>query len=206
VASGGIGPADFTTTVDNRWFPLVPGTKLTYQGTKDGKRAVETSTVTRTTKRVDGVECVAVDDVLSFGGVATERVIGYFAQDRNGNVWSFGEDAQSLDTNGNVVSTDGSWHAGIDKAPRAMFMEGTPVVGHSFADDYTKNDYAVVSLTSTVKVPFGSWSNALVTKEWSPLEPDVETHKFYVPGIGLVRDVGVKGPAEELLLVRVDHT
>ena len=206
LASDAIESTGFTSTVDNRWFPLAPGTKLTYQGTKDGKRAIETVTVTSTTKRVDGVECVAIDDTLSFGGVATEKVIGYYAQDREGNVWSFGEDTQSLDANGHVVSTEGSWRAGIDKAPRALFMEGTPVVGHSFADDYTKNDFAILSLGSTVKVPYGSYNNALVTKEWSPLEPDVETHKFYVPGVGLVRDVAVKGPTEELVLVKVERT
>lgn len=203
--SGAIDPAGFTSTVDNRWFPLTPGTKMTYDGTKDGKRAVEKVTITGTTKRVDGVECVVIEDVVALAGVATEKLLGYYAQDRDGNVWLFGEDTQELDANGHVVSTEGSWRAGIDKAPRALFMEGSPVVGHSFADDYTKNDFAILKLTMTVKVPYGSYDNALVTKEWSPLEPDVETHKFYVPGVGLVRDVAVKGPVEELVLVKVEQ-
>ena len=204
-ASGSIDPASFTSTVDNRWFPVTPGTKLTYQGTKDGKRAVETFTVAATTKLVDGVICVVTVDVLSLGGVASEKVIGYFAQDRDGSVWSFGEDNQELDANGHVVSTDGSWHAGVDGALPALIMEGAPVVGHTFEHAATKNDFAVLSLASAVKVPFGSFDNALVTREWSPLEPDVETHKFYVPGIGVVRDVAVKGPTEELVLVKVEH-
>ena len=204
-ASGAVDPARFTSTVDNRWFPLVIGTKLTYQGTKDGKRAVETFTVTTTTKPVDGVTCVVTEDVLSLAGVATEKVIGYFAQDRDGSVWSFGEDNQELDANGHVVSTEGSWHTGVDKALPALVMEGTPVVGHSFEHAATKNDYAVVSLASAVKVPYGSYDNALVTREWSPLEPDVETHKFYVPDVGVVRDVAVKGPTEELVLEKVEH-
>ena len=205
LASGAIDPASFTSTVDNRWFPLNAGTKLTYQGTKDGKRAVETFTVTGTTKPVDGVTCVVTEDVLSLGGVATEKVIGYFAQDRDGSVWSFGEDNQELDANGHVVSTDGSWHAGVDKALPALVMEGTPVVGHSFEHAATKNDFAILSLASAVRVPFGSFDNALVTKEWSPLEPDVETHKFYVLDLGVVRDVAVKGPTEELVLAKVEH-
>jgi hypothetical protein len=205
VASGAIDPASFSSTVDNRWFPLTAGTKLTYQGTKDGKRAVETFTVTATTKPVAGVTCVVTEDVLSLGGVATEKVIGYFAQAPDGSVWSFGEDNQELDANGHVVSTDGSWHAGVDKALPALVVEGTPVVGHSFEHAATKNDFAVLSLATAVKVPYGSFDNALVTKEWSPLEPDIETHKFYVPHLGVVRDVAVKGPTEELVLAKVEH-
>jgi hypothetical protein len=205
VASGAIDAATFTSTVDNRWFPLTAGTKLTYNGTKDGKRAVETFTVSATTKRVDGVTCVVTEDVLSLGGVATEKVIGYFAQDRDGSVWSFGEDNQELDANGHVVSTDGSWHAGIDRALPALVMEGRPMVGHSFEHAATKNDFAVLNLASTVKVRYGSYDDALVTREWSPLEPDIETHKFYVPDIGVVRDVAVKGPTEELVLATVEH-
>ena len=84
-------------------------------------------------------------------------------------------------------------------------MEATPTVGHSFAHDYTKNDFAVLSLSEKVSVPFGSFDSALVTKEWSPLEPDIETHKYYVRGVGAVRDLAVKGPPEELVLVKVEH-
>ena len=202
--SASIEPANFTSTVDNPWFPLMPGTRFTYRGTKDGKSAVETFTVARGTKVIDAVTCVVVEDKVSLGGVATEKLIGYYAQDRDGNVWYFGEDMQELDANGHVVNTDGSWHAGVDKARPAFFMEATPTVGHSYAHAYTNNDFAVLSLSEKVTVPFGSFPDALVTKEWSPLEPDVETHKFYVRGVGVVRDVAVKGPTEELLLVKVE--
>jgi hypothetical protein len=205
-ASGAIDPASFSSTVDNPWFPLVAGTKLTYGGTKDGTRAAESITVTRTTKQIDAVNCVVIEDALSLGGIPSEKVLGYYAQDREGNVWLFGEDTQQLDANGRVVGTDGSWRAGVDKAQPALVMEAVPVVGHSFAHQYTQNDFAVLSLASAVKVPYGSYDNALVTKEWSPVEPDVETHKYYVPGIGAVRDVAVKGPAEELVLLKVERT
>jgi hypothetical protein len=204
-ASGAIDPASFSSTVDNAWYPLLPGTRFTYQGTKDGRKAVESFTVTRATKVVAGVTCVVVEDKVSLGGVPTERLLGYYAQDRAGNVWYFGEDIEELDANGQVVSTAGSWHAGINKATAAFFLEASPTVGKSFAHQYTHNDFAVLSLTEKVSVPYGSFSNALVTKEWSPLEPDIETHKYYVQGVGMVRDVAVKGPTEELVLVKVDH-
>ncbi len=198
-------PTAFADTVDNPWFPLTPRTTLTYQGTKDGKRAVETFSVATGTKAVACVKCVVVDDRVSLGGVPTEKLLGYYAQYQDGNVWSFGEDSQELDTNGQVVSTEGSWRAGIDNDPPAFFMEASPTVGHTFAYDSTKNDFVVLSLTEVVTVPYGSFTDALVTKEWSPLEPDVETHKFYVKGVGVVRDVAVKGPTEEFFLVKVEH-
>jgi hypothetical protein len=204
-ASGVIDPANFTSTVDNPWFPLTPGAKFTYTGTKDGRKAVETFTVTTGTKVIAGVTCVVLDDQVSLGGVPAERLLGYYAQDRGGNVWYFGEDMFELDASGHVVGNGDSWHAGVDKAPPALFMEASPTVGDSFAHDYTKNDFAVVSLAEAVKVPYGAFTDALVTKEWSPLEPTIETRKYYVRGLGLVRDVAVKGPTEELVLVKVDR-
>jgi hypothetical protein len=203
-ASGPIDPAAFTSLVDNAWFPLVPGTVFTYKGTKDGHKAVETVTVTSKTKVVGGVTCVVIEDKVSLAGVPAERLLGYYAQDRDGNVWYFGEDDQELE-NGHVVSTEGSWHAGVDNAPPELFMEASPTVGKSFAHDYTKSDFAVLSLADKVTVPLGAFADALVIKEWSPIEPDVETHKYYVPSVGLVRDVAVKGPTEEFVLVKVEH-
>jgi hypothetical protein len=199
-ASGATDPANFTNTVDNPWFPLAPGTKYTYTG-----KAVETFTGTTATKVIAGVACVVVDDQVALGGVPAEKLLGYYAQDRAGSVWYFGEDMFELDANGHVVGNGDSWHAGVDKAPPALFMEASPTVGKTIAHNYTKNDFAVLSLTERVRVPYGTFTNALVTKEWSPLEPNVETHKFYVPGVGAVRDVAVKGPIEELVLVKVEH-
>jgi hypothetical protein len=204
-ASRTIDSKGFSSAVDDPWFPLVPGTTFTYKGTKDDKKAVETFTVTGSTKVIDGVTCVVVENKVSLAGVPTERLVGYYAQDRDGNVWYFGEDMQELDASGHVVSTAGSWHAGIDKAKAAFFMEASPMIGHTFAHAYTSNDYAVVSLSEKVNVPYGAFTDALMTKEWSLLEPDVEAHKYYVRGLGMVRDVAVKGPTEELVLVSVDH-
>ena len=82
-------------------------------------------------------------------------------------------------------------------------MEAAPTVGHAFAHEYTSNNFEVVSLSESVKVPYGSFADVLLTKEWSPEEPDVLTHKYYARGLGEVRDVTVKGPLEEFDLVQV---
>ena len=199
--SGPVDPANFATKIDNPWFPLMPGTTLTYEGTKDDKRAVRVSAVTSKTKVIEGVTCVVVEDKVSLGGSPSERALAYYAQDRQGNVWIFGEDSQEIE-HGRVIKNEG-WQSGVDGALPSFFMEATPTIGHSFAHEYTSNNFEVVSLSESVKVPYGSFADVLLTKEWSPEEPDVLTHKYYVRGLGEVRDVTVKGPLEEFELVQV---
>jgi hypothetical protein len=61
----------------------------------------------------------------------------------------------------------------------------------------------VLDLNGSVAVPYGSFKHAVVTKEWSPLEPGVVAHKYYGAGAGDVKEVAVKGPMETLVLVDV---
>ena len=50
-----IDPAQFTSTVDNPWFPLQPGRTLVYTGVKDGKAAIDVVAPSRRIRVVDGV-------------------------------------------------------------------------------------------------------------------------------------------------------
>jgi hypothetical protein len=200
-------PSNFVATIDNPWLPFKPGAVLTYQGTKDGKKARDVITVTNRTEIVAGVTCVVVDDKLWLNGRLEETTLDYYVQDRAGNVWYFGEDTQELDASGNITSTEGSWRTGVDGAVPGIFMEASPVVGHAFQQEYLKgqaeDNFEVLSLAASVKVPAGTYTGALLTKEWTPLEPDVLDHKWYVRGIGEVRELAVKGPKEALSLVSV---
>ena len=198
-------PSNFVAVIDNPWLPFKPGAVLGYTGTKDGKQAKDITTVTSRTEVVAGVTCIVVDDKLWLNGKLEETTLDYYVQDRAGNVWYFGEDTQELDANGNITSTEGSWRTGVDGAVPGIFMEADPVIGHAFAQEYlagqAEDHFEALSLTATVTVPAGSYSNVLLTKEWTPLEPDVLDNKYYVRGIGEVREVAVKGPKEELVLV-----
>lgn len=207
-ASVTLGPADFTTTIDNPWFPLVPGTTFTYHGTKDDKSAVDVYRVSDRTKVIDGVTCRVVDDRLYLDGVLEETTSDYYVQDKTGNVWYFGEDTAELDAKGKVVSREGTWHAGVDGAVPGIFMEADPTVGHTYAQEFyaghAEDHFEVISTTASVAVPFGTFSDVVETKEWTPLEPDVLDHKDYVKGIGEVLEVTVQGPLEKLELVKVE--
>ena len=206
LGSGPIDPANFTATVDNPWFPLIPGTVFRSVGERDGK-AVDIFTVTRDTKVIDGVTCVVVDDRGIIDGVLEERTLDYYTQDLAGNVWYFGEDTQELDAKGHVTSTEGTWHAGLDGAVPGIYMEADPVVGHTFRQEFYKghaeDQFIVKDLAASIKVPYGVFNDALLTEEWTTLEPDVLDHKYYVKGIGQVLEVAVKGPVERLALTKL---
>jgi hypothetical protein len=200
-------PGNFVAHVTNQWFPLAPGTTFIYRGVKDGKSARDVVTVTHATKTIQGVRCTAVGDRLYLAGRLEERTTDWYAQDRRGNVWYFGEATAELDRAGHVTSTEGSWLAGRHGARAGVYMTARPAVGQSRLQEYYKghaeDHFAVVSLRVRVTVPYVTSSHALLTKEWTPLEPGTLDHKYYVRGIGNVKEVTVKGPLERSELVSV---
>jgi hypothetical protein len=200
-------PKGFVQRIDNQWFPLRAGTVLVYRGVKDGEPARDVVRVTGKTKLVDGVRCTIVDDRLYLAGRLAERTADWFAQDRQGTVWYFGESTAELDESGNVKSTEGSWQAGVNDARAGVVMPAHPRRGQSFRQEYYKGQaedhFRVLSLSASVHVPYLASKHALLTKEWTPLEPDVIDHKLYVRGIGLVEEKTIKGGDEHLSLVSV---
>jgi len=192
----------FLTVIDNPFLPLTPGRTMAYTGTKDGHAATEVVETRADTKVIDGATCVVTEDRVSLAGTLVERTLTYYAQDDTGSVWSFGEDVQDLAPDGTVQATT-SWRAGVDSAPPMLVMPGQPRAGDTFEHPYTSNDFQILSLAETQTVPAGSYSGVLQTKEWSPAEPDVVVHKYYASGVGLIRDVAVSGPYEEVVLASV---
>jgi hypothetical protein len=199
----------FSAHVDNPWYPLQPGTKSVYRGSKDGKPARDVVTVTHRTKLVSGVRCRVVHDRLFLRGRLAERTSDYFAQDAHGTVWYFGEDTAELGPRGRVISTEGTWHAGVDGARAGIFMPAHPRVGErhrqEFFRGHAEDHFQVVSLDAHVVVPFGTFDHALRTREWTPLEPGVIDAKYYVRGIGEVSEQTVRGGSEVAKLVRLVH-
>jgi hypothetical protein len=206
-AGGNPSPSRFVRGVTNPWFPLRPGTTLVYRGVKDGKVSRDVVHVTGATRRIAGVVCTAVSDRLYLRGKLEERTTDWYAQDRAGNVWYFGEDTAELDAHGKVTTREGSWLAGVHGAQAGVFMPARPRVGFSARQEYYKghaeDHFRVLSLSARVSTPGASSSRALLTKEWTPLEPGVIDHKYYVRGIGTVLEQTVKGGDERNVLVSV---
>jgi hypothetical protein len=200
-------PSKFSARVDNEWFPLLPGTRWVYIGVKDRQPTRDVVTVTGRTREIEGVPCIAVHDLLYVRGHLGERTTDWYSQDSRGNVWYFGENTAELDAHGHVTSTEGSWQAGVDGAKPGIFMPAHPEVGQSFRQEFLKghaeDHFEVIGLFATVTRPASGRNNALLTKEWAPLEPGVIDHKMYVRGIGNVLEQTHKGPNERNELVSV---
>ena len=186
-----IDPANFVATIDNPFLPLEPGTKWTYGG--DEKVVV---TVTADTKLILGVAATVVRDQVFVGGKLVEDTFDWFAQDRQGNVWYFGEQTAEY-TDGKVTSRQGSWTGGVDGAQPGIVMLAQPLVDDAYRQEYLvgeAEDLAkVTALSGKVTVPAGAYSDLLVTEEWTPLEPGVRERKTYARGIGLVESRAIKG-------------
>src|SRR5215210_5961604 len=130
-----IKTSEFTTKIDNKYFPLKPGTTFVYQGKSAGNAERDVMTVTHSTKRIMGVECVVVKDRVFAQGKLGEKTFDWYAQDKKGNVWYFGEDSKEY-KNGKV-STGGSWEAGKAGAKPGI-MQAHPKVGQTYRQEYSK--------------------------------------------------------------------
>ena len=204
--SGPPNPAQFSTTIDNPYLPFVPGTRMVYRERGADGRGREVVKVTHRTKTIQGVETVVVRDRAYSGGELAEDTRDWYAQDRQGNVWYFGENTKEYE-NGKVVSTEGSWKAGVDGAQAGIVMEAHPKVGDTYSQEdapgVAEDMATVLSLDASRTVPYGTFDNLLKTRDFSPLEPSVVERKFYAVGIGSVLEKTVKGPRERVVLVRV---
>jgi len=190
--------SSFSAHVTNPWFPLEPGTRWVYTGVKDGKHSRDVVIVLHGTKTIDGIPCVPVSDRLFLQSRLEERTTDWYSQDSRGNVWYFGENTAELDRHGHVTSTEGTWRTGVDGAKAGIFMPANPRVGQTgrqeFLKGHAEDHYKVVAI-------FGN--KMLLTQEWTPLEPGVLDHKFYVRGIGNVLEQTERGGNERNELVSV---
>lgn len=200
-----VEPKDFLTPAEiaanpNPYFPLVPGTRWVYQTADE---IIEVN-VTSEVKEILGVPCVVVTDVVKAGGVLIEDTIDWYTQDEDGNVWYFGEIVQNFE-DGELVSLDGSWKAGVDGAKPGIVMNAVPDVDDAYRQEFAlgnAEDLAeVLSVTGTESVPAASCDgDCVVTTEYTPIEPGAVAHKYYAQGVGMILEIKPDtGEREELV-------
>jgi hypothetical protein len=118
-----IRSANFVDKIDNRYFPLAPGTAFHYRGYSGQTAQTDDMVVTRQTKRILGIRCTVVRDTVSEHGKPVERTFDWYAQDKQGNVWYMGEDSLEL-KNGRFVRAGDSWQSGVKGAKPGIIMQG----------------------------------------------------------------------------------
>lgn len=200
-----IDPADFVDRVDHPYFPLRPGTTWRFIERHGPGRSEITTTVTDETRTILGVRCVVVHDRETRGGRLVEDTRDWYAQDRRGNVWYFGEDTRAFRRDGSST-TEGSWQAGVRGARPGIAMPahpapGSPAYRQEFLPGEAEDMAQVVAVGASARTPGGRWTDCVVTKEWSPLERGSE-RKWYARGYGLVRAESDGGTITELVFYR----
>ena len=166
-----LDPADFVDRIDNPYLPFLPGTSWIYEGVSSGKPERIEVVVTPERKEILGISAVVVRDTVTVDGELVEDTFDWFAQDRDGNVWYLGEAVQDFE-NGKLVSTDGSWEAGVDGAVAGIVMPATPAVGDAYRQEFSVGEaedmVEIIADDDTETVPAGqfdgSWSRRTGTR------------------------------------------
>jgi hypothetical protein len=200
-----LDPAEFTSEIDNPWMPFRVGARWLYRETdrEGGQQKVEV-TVLDETREIMGIEARVVHDVVSAGGDLVEDTFDWYAQDADGNVWYLGEDTKEFE-DGKVATTAGSWEAGVDGAQPGILIPAEPEDGMTYRQEYyageAEDAAEVLSVDEQVEVPSGHFDGVLMTKEYTPLQPEVLEHKFYARGVGVVLALAISGGSDREELV-----
>lgn len=201
-------PSEFTTRIDNRYWPMRPGDRWVYRERTEGTTQKVVVSVTPRTKPIaDGIEARVVRDVASRAGQPVEVTEDWYAQDGDGNVWYLGERTAEYE-NGEVVSTAGSWEAGVDGAQPGVIVPAAPRPGTTYRQELyageAEDRATVLSVDEQVEAPAGRFTEAMLTKDFTPLEPRLVEYKLYALGVGPVLTVDVSGGSgrEELISYR----
>ena len=203
-----LNPADFTTKIDNPYWPMTPGNQWVYRETDTtGARQKVVITVTSKTKKIaNGITARVIRDVATEKGAKVEVTDDWYAQDKDGNVWYLGEKTAEY-KNGKVASRHGSFEAGVDGAQAGIAMPANPEPGLSYRQEYYKGEAedksAVVTVgLERVQVPYGFVNkDVLMTRDLVPLEPRVQELKFYARGVGPLLSVHTDGKGGRAELV-----
>jgi hypothetical protein len=204
-----LNPNDFTTDIDNHFWPMKPGTRWTYRDIDTaGTEQSVTVVVTDLTKTIaNGITARVVRDTVREGGTIIEDTFDWYAQDAQGAIWYLGEDTAEFE-DGAVASRHGSFEAGVDGALPGILIPGNPRPGQKYRQEYyagqAEDNGEILSVREKVQVPYGAFEGVLMTADTSGIEPNVLEHKFYAQGVGQVLSLDISGGSGREELISVD--
>jgi len=200
-----ITAADFVAGIDNPYLQFIPGTKWIYEAKlENGSTEHNEVEVLTETRDVNGVTAIVVHDTVLANGQLVEETYDWYAQDKDGTVWYLGEQVDNY-KNGVLTDHAGSWEWGKDGALPGVMMWADPS-GH-LNETYFQEYYAgeaedqgqVLSVAEKVIVPFGSFENVVKTYDFSAIDPDLKSNKFYAAGVGNIKEYDLS-TGEEVVL------
>ena len=197
-----IDPSEFTTEIDNPYWPMKPGSQWVFRET-DAEGTVSRVVVTvldKTKMIANGVEARIVHDQVTEGGQVAEDTYDWYAQDADGNLWYLGEDTTTYE-NGKPKTTEGSWEAGVDGALPGIIMPASPQVGMTYREEYYKGhaeDGGLHHLDRRARQGPVRPVRARRPDDGTSarIEPDVIEEKIYAQGVGVVLEITVSGGSD----------
>jgi hypothetical protein len=189
--------SDFVSEITNPYLAFKVGRIFYYESeTEDGLETI-TVEITDDSKVIMGnIQATVVRDKVFLDGELIEDTFDWYAQDKDGNVWYLGEDTKEYE-DGQVVSTQGSWEAGVQGAIPGLIMSANPVNGMEYRQEFfegeAEDNAIVINTEKTVTIGLGSFEGCLETMEYSTLEHGVREHKYYFPGTGLLLEWNRRG-------------
>ncbi len=201
-------PGNFVQTVDNPYSPFIPGMKWVYGGgTPEEPERIVVKVLERS-KAIEGIDATVVRDTVKVNGELVEDTFDWYGQDGRGRVWYLGEDTKVYE-NGRVVSTEGSWEAGVDGAKPGIVMFRHPEVGEPYRQEYyaghAEDQAQFLTLKTQAATEAGLFKHVRMTEDTTPLDPAVTELKFYAPGVGIVLEFDLAPEAGRTELLRF-HT
>jgi hypothetical protein len=204
--------ADFTSDFDigqcrfeptgrqNPYFSLDPGDRATFEGEEDGAAVrleitVENETRTIAFKNPDGVTMSVQARLIVerewHDGEVVEVSRNWFSRCRQTHdVFYFGESVDLFE-NGQVVSHEGSWLAGVNGAQPGIIIPARFLLGSRYFQEQAPGvalDRAEhVDMGLMVKAAGKTFRHCVEVSETSALSRG-ESTKVYCPGVGLVMD------------------
>jgi hypothetical protein len=211
------------TEIDNRFFPLRPGTRFTFKGEANlGEEEprilprIVVFTVTDMTKVISGVETLVIwdqDFAIDEEGqqFLVEEELAFFAQDEDRNVWSLGEYPEEFE-DGEFVGAPSTWIHRVEDAEGGILVLGRQRRGTEYlqgrADDIEFFDCGLVHRKlRRLRVGDEVFRNVVVVRERDPLDPEGGIQqKYYAKKVGLVKVDAIDDPEGETLKLREQVT
>ena len=206
-----LDPAHFMTPEEiienpNPYWPMTPGTLYRYRGiTDEGEEEIIEVRFTGDVRMIEDIPCMVVRDTVWKDGEVAEDTWDWYAQDKEGSVWYFGEITFEYEDE-QISGLEGSWETGKDGAKPGYQMPAAPSVGFAYRQEllYTEAEDAaeVLALGQSVQVEYGSFDDCVQTADYNLLDPGMLEHKNYAPGIGFILELKPEtGERVELIAV-----
>ena len=195
-APADFNPDDFQTTVDNNYFPLVPGTVKTFEGDDGEEDLLVYSTVLTETETVAGVVCTVLKEEEYADGELVEISYNWFAQDiTTGDVYYFGEDVDEYEDD-EITGHPGAWKVGVDVDAPGFIFPGDPQLGDTFSPEAVPGEAEegaeIVEVGLNYTTPYGDFTDVIKVEEEDLLGGEIEW-KLYAPGVGLISELFEEG-------------